>query len=1115
MKQLIRNEWISLTLLFLVSLFIWFGGPHLTLHNTWPLFEPEKRFGLIVVLFVGWLILDLIFSTPQKPRSTSTLPPSETLKKLNALQNRFLGAITFLKKTTITRAGEEINMAKLPWYLFMGSSQSGKTTLLTNSQVNFMLAKSQKGEGPSALAPSEQCDWWATRDWVLLDIPSSYITVKEKTFSKVLWNNLLVLIKQQKPHASLQGILLALPLPELLKQPNQKQALALVKELKTSIQDLREKFGAHLPFHFIITKCDLLPGFVEFFSEASSDELAHYWGVTIPPKQPHEKLTDLVMHRFNALIKRLNKQLLSRLHQERNPMTRPFIKDFPLQVERLKETLHHFLKSLEIPDLHLTGVFLTSAKQPNEATETTPIAYTASNTQSLALLQQPAYFPEKAYFIRQLLTQGLLYTHSHPGNSSRTASTLSPRVVYGISAGIILTVSLLLGRDFQQGARESYAIQHALADYQKNIHNPLLPGDRLAKTLPLLDALKNASDHSTQPLSRLSVFLTFYSNKSHNTATAVYQEALKKLIVPEIQHDMENYLKETRTKNPEQLYTALKAYLMLNDSDHFDETLIANTLMQLMSTSLTEDTAHRLSHHLALALKENASSFTLDNDVILQARKALANISTVDLANVILKSMNHNEVASTIDLGTGTLATPVFVDNEVSNQIPALFTANAFETAWNQDIPAAAEEASLGNWVIGNFTGNATSEDAIKQTERGLREAYLQNYIYLWESQLNNMQLVTPRNLTELNTILTQLTDHSALLTFLKTIQKNTAFKPILSKSTKLNHLNESLSKANDTNNLLYQDLLALKALHDNLERLVESSNSNASAFEVAKKRIQSTQEDSITLLHRVALQNDEPFRHWLDSLASTSWHLIMSSASAYIQAQWQTTIYSTYRTQIQNHFPFSTKATNEVNLSLLSSFLGQQGELARFVQSNLKPFLVTNGKEWQWRTKENEKLPLSEEVIAKLQQAEKIQRAFFPNGDNKLFVQFTLQPVALDEKIKTVTINLNGEQVAYHRSEAPTPRTIIWPGPNKMHATSINFISPDNKLQSSAIKGDWSWFRWVYRSTANVTSRKEIALNFTTNGHTAKYVLYTEGHLNPFLPANLEQFQLPEKLIG
>src|SRR5690606_32490540 len=129
-------------------------------------------------------------------------------------------------------------------------------------------------------------------------------------------------------------------------------------------QDIQQHFPHALPCYLLITKCDLLSGFAEFFAESAHDEIAQAWGVTFNSSKGG-KLHDIFADHFNALIKKLNQQLIWRLHQERNPMARPYIKDFPLQVERLKEFISDFIKKSYGAHLNLAlkGVYLTSATQ--------------------------------------------------------------------------------------------------------------------------------------------------------------------------------------------------------------------------------------------------------------------------------------------------------------------------------------------------------------------------------------------------------------------------------------------------------------------------------------------------------------------------------------------------------------------------------------------------------------------------------------------------------------------------------------------------------------------------------------------------------------------------------
>src|SRR5262249_52138916 len=148
------------------------------------------------------------------------------------------------------------------------------------------------------------------------------------------------------------GIAIALPLAELMQLDDTKKYHAVIKTLFERLRELKKLFPHPLPCHLIITKCDLLNGFTDFFAECSDEETKQVWGISLP-ELTSNNIQTVFNKQFDALIKKINKQLLWRLHHERNSQRRPYIKDFPLQLERLKEYLADFLKKLAIFDATL------------------------------------------------------------------------------------------------------------------------------------------------------------------------------------------------------------------------------------------------------------------------------------------------------------------------------------------------------------------------------------------------------------------------------------------------------------------------------------------------------------------------------------------------------------------------------------------------------------------------------------------------------------------------------------------------------------------------------------------------------------------------------------------
>ncbi len=995
--------------------------------------------------------------------------------------------------------------------------------MLANSHINFILSKQFK-QPDTAIPASDACDWWVTRELVLVDVPGSYFTNKEKSVVKnqeaqfsanLLWNKLLSLVKTTPAANQFNGVIVALNLPELLKKTNSHAKNILFYHLKKRILELRTQFGPQLPFHFVVTKCDLLPGFIEFFSESGSDELSQAWGLTIPPLQPNEKLVDVFAARFNALIKRINKQLLWRLHQERNPTMRPYIKDFPLHLERLKETITALLKGLAIPELNLQSVYLTSATQlpMDEASHYTHSMGNNLTHQSLHIMRAPA-MPSRTYFVKQLILQNFLYTASSPFQMKQVDYNWQRRAIYAASIGIVVTAALLLGHDFQRSVEKTYALQNDLSRYQSYIQQDTSDQSRLLKALPLLDSLQQAADHSTHRLTRLESLLSFYSNRSQQTANLVYTKALQTIIVPEIKNGLENYLQTATNKNPVLVYTALKAYLMLADPENFQASFVANTFNKIASTPINPQALHELASHIDATFSRQSVNITLDQNLIEQTRKQLINLPNNELAFMILKSMDTNNTDSTIDLGTNTSHPPVFVSKQIANRIPNMFIAANFQKIMTDEISTATMEALKGNWVLGEVSAssNQPSEEGLITQ---LRNQYVSNYVDIWESQLDNIQPFTPKTLLQADEMIQNLTNNdSPLLQLLQTIKENTAFEPVITASPKILALNNLVSSPDLQQSALYEVFVNLRQLHSYLQGILNTPDLKKSAFKAAVNRMQDPNNDPITTIHQLAEQNPEPLKSWLNTIANQSWGFILEEAGSHIQAAWQTTIVPTYNQNIANRYPFVQNSEKEVSLQQFTNFLGHRGTLANFYLTYLKPFVNDSNTQWAWRSIDNQHIPFASTLLANLQHAATLQQAFFPNGENKLSIEFTLQPVTLDSNMRTLTLNINGQQAAFQKNGKRLPRTFTWPGNYYSHGTTVSFITPKSQMVSNTMKGDWGLFKLINSSTEGVTEKKALMLNIAAKGHSAKYMLFTEGRINPFLPMNMKHFELPQDIL-
>ncbi len=872
-----------------MAIAIWLGAPFFQWGTATPFATAEKRIGMIAILFLAWLlkflIIDLAAPHPLQYKDKNVR------KKLLALQNRFDGALQFLKKTQVQKQAAQLSLSELPWYLLMGQTQSGKTAFLANAGVNFILQRRLSSNNAQDSPPSEHCDWWITRDVSLIDVPGKYL-LRANTSSKfsiypILWQYFIRLLKKHSRKHLPSGLLITLPLPEFMLHGDTTHQQAALATVLQRVRELELQFAQRIPCQLIITKCDLLPGFSEFFNELTQEEISQTWGIHLPDKLGN-KLVDATAQRFDALIKKLNAQLLFRLHHERNPMARPYIKDFPLQVERLKESLLEFIKTFAalLPTTPLHGIYLTSALQKKSATANTVIEETVNNNQrALQIFKEPTP-ATRGYFIKQFLTHHL--AHEAHATPELALSRWKQRAAYAASISAVLAIALLLGRDFEQGVKQTYAIQNHLSHYRLAMVQSNDQNEHLIQTITLLNVLQPAAENKKFSLD-FSHLVAFYSHKSQKNVDLAYRQALQTILLPTIKNYLEDYLKNPVNKETDNVYAALKTYLMLGDTTHFDANYLINTLQQLLPSHFTKTEKNQLVVHLNVALKSAWQAFPLNNNVIQETRHYFTAMPGLALSYAILRNTDGNN-AESLHLAANTPAAAIFINNEATEPMPLMYTAKAFSTILTQEATLAAQETMSGNWVLGEEIGNNKNPALTNALLQQLRSAYVAKYIDAWESLLNNLHLETPTNLAETDKMLTHLiSNDSPLLTVLRIIRDNTYFEPIASSSTKLLNIGSLLTKDGQAEVQLRQIFASLRLLHEYLQTILASNDEKKSAFYAASVRMQSHgSPDVITQLRLVAEKSPEPIKHWLDKIANQTWHFLMQDASSYIDTSWQ-----------------------------------------------------------------------------------------------------------------------------------------------------------------------------------------------------------------------------------
>lgn len=161
---------------------------------------------------------------------------------------------------TLRRAGGRGAVYELPWFLVIGRSAVGKTVAISNSGLAFPRRRDRvKGVGGTTT-----CDWFFTNEMIFLDTPGKWSMEVMDDGDRKYWMELLGLLRRFRGRRPLDGIVVVVPADELLVKDEQdiRDQAGLIREV---IDLLQTELGFRFPVYLVVSKCDLVDGFVDFF----------------------------------------------------------------------------------------------------------------------------------------------------------------------------------------------------------------------------------------------------------------------------------------------------------------------------------------------------------------------------------------------------------------------------------------------------------------------------------------------------------------------------------------------------------------------------------------------------------------------------------------------------------------------------------------------------------------------------------------------------------------------------------------------------------------------------------------------------------------------------------
>ncbi|MFV1984893.1 MAG: type VI secretion system membrane subunit TssM, partial [Thiohalomonadales bacterium] len=386
----------------LVSL-VWIAGPRVGLTDI------KLRLiiiGGIVSIALVYLLISWIITKRRGSQLQDELQEQDAddhSAEIDALKEKMNEAIASLKTTELgVKYQGSSALYALPWYMIIGPSAAGKSTLLRNSGLNFPHSQSDDVD-VRGFGGTRNCDWWFSDEAIILDTAGRYTTEVDDNEE---WKEFLSLIKKYRKRMPINGVIIALSISDLLTA-DEEVLNWHVKVIRDRIEELILELGYLFPFYITFTKCDLLSGFESYFNDLNAEERNQVWGSVLVELKKGEDPSDLIAEKLDQLYVRLCDLRIHKLSVQRKHEIKAEIYDFPSQFQAASNRLIEFINLLfkdnpyqEMPDFK--GVYFTSGAQ-----EGVPLERIVGNLREAFGYVEQTEKPEesipKSYFINKLL----------------------------------------------------------------------------------------------------------------------------------------------------------------------------------------------------------------------------------------------------------------------------------------------------------------------------------------------------------------------------------------------------------------------------------------------------------------------------------------------------------------------------------------------------------------------------------------------------------------------------------------------------------------------------------------------------------------------------------------
>ncbi|HEY0210256.1 type VI secretion system membrane subunit TssM [Acerihabitans sp.] len=1052
---------------------------------------------------------------------------------------------------------------QLPWYLVLGAEGSGKSKALQHAGLDFL--ESRPIDAGAAAVPG-RCDWYFAAQGVMISPCGSFLADGDSR-----WQQMLALLKRYRAHRPLNGVVLAISAQDLL-QPSRDEHYRQAGLLRRRLLELRRQLHIALPVYIMITKTDRLTGFSQYFGRFDGPELEQAWGMDFPWQDGSGdgfSLPDAFGQAFDRLLRRLNDALADTLLAEPDPRLRAGCLVLPQAVAALRQPLLRYLEIIfasfpEGPVPAPRGIWFTSANQKTGPAAGAPAGgpddpFDYRFTPADASPAHETAPTPQSYFLKALFRDVILAE----GDLAGTRRWAVYRRRLGLIAGYGLLSALLLAAgsigiaSYHNNLRYLARVQvrtQALEHLSDAILRAPEPG--LGQVLPFFNGLGvwgegDIFDYRRPPLDHR---MGLYRGRIlHSAGELVYRHALKRVLLPLVAQQLGAVLARADAGETDFTYQALKAYQMLYEPQHYDGVFLLSWVLMTLpampgASELDSAGNEQLRRHLARLITDAplASPYDKDPRLVEAARSAVRQRTLSQRAYQRLKQQlvqdSRFKAVSLIDLAGAPAEHELMRTSGLpaTATLPGLFTPEGYWQGFAPGIAATLERLQdEDRWVL-----NQTESPREDELAANVRQRYMNEFITRWDNFLGDIVLMPAPDLNRrINSARVLSGEHSPLRRLVTRIGPILALSPPGDEEASPPDLGRQLGAR--TRGLLgnmfprreqedgegaeltvrnhYRDLIALSR--------PRGENSAAIAFDDILTQLGSLYRylvalqnsgdappapgETLSRLRADALRLPQPLRRLILELAEGAGQDSRIQARQRLQRLFDSQVGAYCRQVADGRYPLSPRSAVDVSPDELARlFAPETGLSDRFWRRHLADHVAAGGGRWQFLPWFDAGDGASGEALLQFFGAARaIGDAFFPPGATRPSFSFTLRPLAMDNGILSLSLNIDGQTLSYNHGPSIAYH-LNWPGTGRTGKAQLTASLADGSTATLEKRGHWALHRLLdcgkSRRKGNDGARR---VTFTLAGRDLTLDVVPDNVRNPFTLPDFSCAAQPEPL--